>query len=667
MQETLIGQRYRLTEKIGTGGMADVYRAVDETLGRNVAVKIMHERYAHDPAFTARFRQEAQAAANLSSPYIVNIYDWGQEGDVYYIVMELVRGTDLKTIIRERGPLPSKEVAEIGAQVCSALATAHGYDVIHRDIKPHNIMITADRNVKVMDFGIARAGNTTLTQTGSVLGSAHYVSPEQAQGRQLTPASDLYSLGIVLYEAATGKMPFDGDTPIATALKQVNEQPVRPSRINPKIDPNLEMVIGYAMAKDPRSRYSTASTMRADLVRIVRDEPIVGAGAVAAGAAVGAGALGAAAGAAAAGIGNSDETQLLGRVPASDAMGAGASGQQTTVMPQLDPYAGNATSGVRSGDLGDQQFNKKKSKAWIWIIVAVILLAGILAAGFALGWFGGSGQKTVPDLTGRTVAEATTMLNDQDLGLGAQTEDYSPTVPKGQIMKQDPAANKKVAPQSKVDVVVSLGQQMITVPDVSKMDQATATKTLEDAGFVVQSDDPANSPDVPAGKVMSQNPAANTEAAKGSTVHIVISLGQEMGTVPDVRGQTQAQAQSLLTSNGFKVNVQQDFSDTVNSGVVISQSIPANTTTPKGTTVTITVSKGANTIAIPNVISMQWQAAIQKITAAGLVCDPTRDIVWAGTDMTGNVVQVSPAVGSQVAKGSHVVLTVDEAKPTATP
>ncbi|MCL2654352.1 MAG: Stk1 family PASTA domain-containing Ser/Thr kinase [Coriobacteriia bacterium] len=660
----MIGQRYRLTEKIGTGGMADVYRAVDETLGRNVAVKIMHERYAHDPAFTARFRQEAQAAANLSSPYIVNIYDWGQENDTYYIVMELVRGTDLKTIIRERGPLPSKEVAEIGAQVCSALATAHGYDVIHRDIKPHNIMITADRNVKVMDFGIARAGNTTLTQTGSVLGSAHYVSPEQAQGRQLTPASDLYSLGVVLYEAGTGQMPFDGDTPIATALKQVNEQPMRPSRINPQIDPNLEMVIGYAMAKDPRSRYSTASAMRADLVRIVRDEPIIGAGAVAGIAGAGA--------AAAAGVGNSEETQLLGRVPAGVGAGAGAGvkgdpGQQTTVMPQLDAYggggAGAGSMGVRSGDLRDQRFDQKKSKAWIWIVVAVVLLAGILAAGFALGWFGGSSQKAVPDLTGRTVAEADALLQAQSLVLGDQSKDYSPTIPAGQIMKQDPAANAKVDPQTKVNVVISQGQEMAQVPDVSKMDQATAMKTLQDAGFQVQIDDPANSPDVPSGQVMSQNPAAKTEAAKGSTVHIAISLGKEMGTVPDVRGQTQTKAQDLLTGAGFKVTVTQDFSDTVDTGVVISQSIPANTPLPKGTAVTITVSKGPAPVVVPDVMGLNLQQAINKLTALGLVCDPAKDVTWSPNkngDSSGAVIKIGPPnVGASVPKGTHIPLTID--------
>ncbi len=270
MEEMIFGRRYRVTEKIGTGGMAEVYKAVDETLGRTVAVKVMHPRYAADPTFAARFRQEAQAAANLQSPYIVNIYDWGQDGDTYYIVMELVRGTDLKSIIQEKGALDSRRVAEIGAQVCSALSVAHGYDVIHRDVKPHNIMITPDGSAKVMDFGIARAGNTTMTQTGSVLGTAHYVSPEQAQGRPLTAASDLYSLGIVLFEAATGKLPFDADTPVAVALKQVNEAAPLPRQFNPDIDPGLEGVIVTAMAKDPTARYDTADAMRRDLLEVAQ-------------------------------------------------------------------------------------------------------------------------------------------------------------------------------------------------------------------------------------------------------------------------------------------------------------------------------------------------------------------------------------------------------------
>jgi len=670
MQEMLIGQRYRLTEKIGTGGMADVYRAVDETLGRNVAVKIMHARYASDPTFTARFRQEAQAAANLSSPYIVNIYDWGQEGSTYYIVMELVRGTDLKTLIRERGALPSKEVAEIGAQVCSALAIAHGYDVIHRDIKPHNIMITTDRNVKVMDFGIARAGNTTLTQTGSVLGSAHYVSPEQAQGRQLTAASDLYSLGVVLYEAATGKMPFDGDTPIATALKQVNEQAVRPSRINPQISPSLEMVIGYAMAKDPRARYATATAMRTDLVRIIRDEPIIGAGAAAgAAAAANAGRAGAA------GIGSSDETQLLGKVPAGAGAGAfgGSDGgaQQTTVMPQLDSYGAGAGMGSgASNQLGRMNGaldkDQKKSKAWIWIVVAAVLLVALVAAGYALGFFGGgSDKKMVPDLQNQTVSTATKLLTDQDLLLGKQTEDFSPTIAKGRIISQNPKANTQVAPQTKVDIVVSKGQNMGTVPDLTGLDQDTAMNDLKASGFVGKISSTENSTDVKAGCVIRQDPPAGTQLAKGKTVNFVVSMGLDMVQVPDVTGLSSAQAQKLLNDANFQVTITTgDYSDTVPKGSVLSQDPKASALAAKGSMITITTSQGPNpNVTVPNVLGVSWKTAIAQITAAGLVCDQNKDISWQGTDGTGNVVKVSPGVGASVPKGSHITLIVDDFGP----
>ena len=272
MEELFFGRRYRATEKIGTGGTADVYKAVDEVLGRTVAVKVMHARFA------ARFRQEAQAAANLVSPNIVNIYDWGQDADTYYIVMEYVRGSDLKSIIEQKGTLPSRTVAEIGAQACSALSVAHGYDVIHRDIKPQNIMVQPDGAVKVMDFGIARAGTSMMTQTGSVLGTAQYLSPEQAQGMPLTAASDLYSLGIVLYEAATGRLPFNADTPVAVALKQVNEQAIPPHVANPDVDPALDAVIVKAMRKKTADRYVSADDLRKDLRAVAQGRPVDAAG-----------------------------------------------------------------------------------------------------------------------------------------------------------------------------------------------------------------------------------------------------------------------------------------------------------------------------------------------------------------------------------------------------
>ncbi|MBO4352602.1 MAG: serine/threonine protein kinase, partial [Eggerthellaceae bacterium] len=261
----LIAGRYQILERLGIGGMAEVFKAQDIVLGRVVALKVMLPQYAADPEFTQRFRQEAASAANLQNPYIVNIYDWGQDDGTYFIVMEYVRGSDLKECIKQRGAINQRKVAEIGMQVCQALTAAHHLDIVHRDIKPQNIMIQPDGNVKVMDFGIARAKNSVKTQTSSVLGTAHYISPEQAQGKELTFASDIYSLGIVMYEAATGTLPFDGPDAVSVALKQVNEQPQPLRQRKADIDPAFEAIVLKAINKDPRKRFETASDMRTAL------------------------------------------------------------------------------------------------------------------------------------------------------------------------------------------------------------------------------------------------------------------------------------------------------------------------------------------------------------------------------------------------------------------
>ena len=267
MPGRVLGGRYTVQDKIGAGGMATVFRGLDNVLGRTVAIKTMLPQYASDPSFAARFKQEAQAAAALQSPYIVSVYDWGKDGETYYIVMEYLRGTDLKSGIRKHGALDCRKVAQIGSQIAQALSVAHKHDIIHRDIKPQNIMVQPDGNIKVMDFGIARAKNSHLTQDNNVLGTAHYVSPEQTQGKELGPTSDIYSLGIVMYEAATGQVPFQGDDAISVALKQVQEQPVPPSQINPNVDAQLEGIILRCMQKNPQDRFQTAD----ELARVLRD------------------------------------------------------------------------------------------------------------------------------------------------------------------------------------------------------------------------------------------------------------------------------------------------------------------------------------------------------------------------------------------------------------
>ena len=606
MEELVFGRRYRATEKIGTGGMADVYKAVDEVLGRTVAVKVMHARYASDPAFAARFRQEAQAAANLISPNIVNIYDWGADEDTYYIVMEYVRGNDLKALIQQKDFLPSAKVADIGAQVCSALSVAHGYDIIHRDIKPHNIMVQPDGSVKVMDFGIARAGNSTLTQTGSVLGTAHYVSPEQAQGKELQATSDLYSLGIVLFEASTGRLPFDADTPVAVALKQVNEQPKAPRTVNPNVDPGLEAIIVKAMQKNPAARYQTADEMRKDLLAVAQGNQPSNAGVIAGAAAAGAA------------VARADETAVLPAVGGQN----GAYSQAPTRRPA-----------------------PKTRALWPWLLVVVALLL----AGFGVAWAAGIFAPraiNVPDLTGKTVAEATVVLQAQGLSVGQQTLENSDSIPLGKIVSQNPPAGTSADKGSQVTLAVSKGPVILAVPKIIGLTDAEAIKLLQDTGFNPVAGPSRFDKTVTVGKVVEQNPAPDAQAPKGSQVTYIVSKGAEMSVVPDVVGMSKSAATAQLTAAGFANSSSTDFSDSVDKGRVISQSPGAGGSYPAKTTVKIVVSAGKGAV-VPSVGGLDWLSAKNKIVGAGLVMSPSA--VTSGT-----VQSQSPNPDNVVAPSSKV-------------
>jgi len=620
----VFGRRYRVTERIGTGGMADVYKAVDETLGRTVAVKVMHARYAADPAFASRFRQEAQAAANLQSPNIVNMYDWGADGDTYYIVMEYVRGSDLKSIILEKGALPSKKVADIGAQVASALSVAHGYDIIHRDIKPHNIMVQPDGSVKVMDFGIARAGNSTMTQTGSVLGTAHYVSPEQAQGKELTGASDLYSLGVVLYECVTGTLPFDADTPVAVALKQVNEQPLPPSAVNNSIDPGLEAIIVKAMQKRAPDRYSSPDEMRRDLRRVVSGEPVHAASA-AAGAMVAGGATAAAAA-------RMDATSVL---PTVGSAGSDGYGQQS----------------VRSSA-------PKKRPVWPWLLaVALLAIAGLGVAAY-MGAFGPK-SAIIPDVAGKSREEAQTVLTQAGFVVGAVADDFSDAVPVGAVISQQPAANSSAKKGTSVSLTLSRGPNMAPVPTVKGMTESEAFKALETAGFSPQALPSEFNKDVASGTVFKQTPEGGTQAVKGSVVSYVVSRGTELIQVPDVTGKSQSSATSTLQKAGFKVSVRESTSDKVDKGSVMSQNPPSGVSVAKGSTVSITVASGPATADVPAVIGKTEAEARATLTAAGFK-------VTVVTEAGSNTLKVTgqdPIAGKKIDVGSTVTITIDGPTP----
>ncbi len=567
----VFNNRYQITERIGIGGMAEVYSAQDNVLGRLVAVKVMLPQYAADPSFTQRFKQEAAAAANLQSPYIVNVYDWGQDEGTYYIVMEFVRGSDLKTAINERGAINQRKVAEIGSQVCQALSVAHGLDIIHRDIKPQNIMVQPDGNVKVMDFGIARAKNSVKTQTSSVLGTAHYISPEQAQGKELTAASDMYSLGIVLYESATGRLPFDGPDAVSVAMKQVNDLPAPPHEIKPDIDPSLEAIIMKAMAKNPADRFATAKDMRAALNDYLAGRPVnLGEGFTSA------------------------ETMVIGGVvpPIGPAVADG-----TAVMPAMSNVNPAVPSGSRSYNADSNV--KKSNKKTIAIVVALIAaLAVVGGIAFALMSGGGTNDAketiAVPAVTGKTLDQATAEIEQAGFQVGTVEQAYNTTVEEGKVASQDPNAGTKKEKGSKINLTVSKGTQEITVPDLTGKTAEQAKKELTANGLKYKAGAAEYSDTVEKDLIARQDVAAGETVAKDTVITYFVSLGSEGIEVPNVVGQSEGAAITTLNNIGLYVNTEYQYSDKA-SGTVLSQTPGAGEKLKDGGTVNLVVSKGQET------------------------------------------------------------------------
>lgn len=615
MEQQVFNDRYQIIAKIGAGGMADVYKAIDSVLDRPVAIKVLHRHFAEDEDFVSRFRREAQAAANLNHPNIVSIYDWGSQNSTYFIVMELLEGESLKQRIQAKGVIPPREAMEITKKVLSALSFAHRNNIVHRDIKPHNIIITNDGEVKVTDFGIARAGASTMTQTGTILGTAHYLSPEQARGHEVGVTSDLYSAGVVLYEMVTGRIPFDGENPVAIALKHVHEAPVRPIELNADIPQALQTIILKAMAKNPESRYQSATEMRNDIMRLMEGMPIVA-------------------------VPSDEQETLIMAAPVS-------SGAERTAQR----HAPRPAQGRPKG---------KGRPNWPAIIVAALL---VVAASLAGGWYlvnsGVVGKKMVPvpDITGKPVDEAENLLTARGLKLVVESEAFSNTVDPNVVISQKPGSGEKLEEGKGVAVVVSKGRNLVTVPDVTGETSAVATNKLIKAGLELGDTRYEFSEEFEQDKVISTEPGPDEEVPAGAKVDLIISRGQESVQIPDVEGRSAAEAKRMLEEAGLQVTITESFSDDKDKGTVIRTVPIAGSETKKGAQVTVHVSKGPELVAVPDVRDKFEDEAKAILADKGFNID-VQVMDGVTPDKDNRVLSQDPSRGEQVKKGTVVLIVV---------
>jgi serine/threonine-protein kinase len=614
---TLFDGRYRVVRKLGAGGMADVYLAEDEELGRRVAIKILNDRHANDEQFVERFRREAKNAAGLSHPNIVSIYDRGEAEGTYYIAMEFLDGRSLKELLIARGPMPIADAMQYTRQILNALRFAHRKGVVHRDIKPHNVMVDGDGRLKVTDFGIARAGASQMTEAGAIVGTAQYLSPEQARGAAVDQRSDLYSIGVVLYEMLTGHVPFTGDTPVEIAMRHLSDAPRPPSTIRPEIPPDLDMIVLRALAKNPDDRFQTADEMDAELARVEDGASVTAITADAATAVL-------------------SGTSLAAAAP-------------TAIAPPRRPQR-------RTGTYRYAEPPPRRRPIWPWLLAILGLAAALLAGWFAYDRIEDSlsaGPVSVPYVEGIREDRAVRLIEQRGLEPVVRRQ-FDSNVREGRVIEQDPEQGSRVDRESPVEIEVSLGPPQVTVPEVRGKSREDAIATLAERGLKVNAVEVFS--DKEEGLVIAQAPSAGDRVEEGSTVRINISRGLQPVGVPSVVGETYESASSQLQAARFAV-ARRDVDSDEPAGIVVRQDPAGGTQAATGSTVTLFVSKGPKESTIPDVTSRDEASAQAALEQAGFdvvvqdeeTLDPTAD---------GKVLNQDPPGGTTAPQGSVVTIFV---------
>ncbi|MGH2902451.1 MAG: Stk1 family PASTA domain-containing Ser/Thr kinase [Solirubrobacteraceae bacterium] len=637
--ETIIDGRYRVISRLGSGGMADVYLAEDQMLGRQLAVKLLHHHFAEDQEFVERFRREASSAAGLSHPNIVAIFDRGEWNGTYYIAMEYVAGRSLKTVVREQGALDPAAAIDIVTQVLRAARFAHKRGVIHRDLKPHNVILDEEGRARVTDFGIAKAGASEMTLTGSIMGTAQYLSPEQAQGQEVSGRSDLYAVGIILYELLTGSVPFDGETAVAIAFKQVSAEPRPPSELQPGVSAALDAVVLRALAKDPARRFADADEFIAALQQVRAALPISAGTAFA-------GAIAATAIAA-----DEPYAAALGSGP-----GAGAPFPESGAL-LLPPAGGREDQNGRPPEDGD-----RRRRRLLWGS-GLLLVAALVALGLLLASPGG--KITVPEVVGQTEAVALARLRAANLEPVASST-ASPTVPSGLVISATPASGSEVGKGARVSILVSTGPGTATLPAVEGLTAAAAESKLRKADFKPTTQEQPSAK-VAQGHVISTDPSAGLVVQVGSPVTVFVSSGPAQVHVPDVTGQTQKAAEANLAAAGLALGaITLQVSASQAPETVLSQSPSAPATLSAEGKVNLVVAQAPKEVAVPGVVPKTEVVATEALEKAGFkvkaVTEPTSE-----SAKVGHVLKQNPPAGAKARKGATVTIwigTVTETTPT---